>query len=84
MSQSTITIFCMVLGQAIGFGTLAWYRNWRDNRREIPLELQNGVWVPDGKLKRWERRARVGILTWCALSLVGAVLFGMFVLSPTR
>lgn len=72
MSQSTINIFLNVLGLSIGTFLLARYRLWKANRREIPMELQKGVWVPDGKLKRWERRVA---WTWGLGTLLLLILY---------
>lgn len=56
MSQSTLSIILNVVGLSFGMFLAARYRLWKTSRREIPMEEQNGIWVPDGKLKRWERR----------------------------
>ena len=73
--SSTLSIILNAVGWSLGLFLLARYRFWKANRREIPMELQNGVWVPDGKLKRWERRAKWSLWIGLAICFVLAYLF---------
>jgi len=66
----TFSTFVQLLGFAIGTYLLGRYRLWRANRRDIPMELQNGVWVPDAKLKRWERRAKLSFAAGLVIMFV--------------
>lgn len=55
-------IFLAALGGGAARAALYEYRDWKARRREIPLDLnpRTGVYEPDLKLKKWERRARIG------------------------
>jgi len=70
MSPTFVTIL-QLIGFATGTVLLGLYRQWKTNRPHIPMELRDGVWVPDGKLKRWERRAKwslwIGVVVLVAL-----------------
>lgn len=70
MSQGTLSIVINALSVSIGMFLVSRYRLWKMDRREIPMEQQNGVWVADGKLKRWERRAKWGFWTGFAFLFV--------------
>ena len=69
MDQTTLSVIINAVGVATGGFLFTRYKLWKLNRREIPMELQNGAWVPDGKLLRWERRAK-----WAAIGLFATLL----------
>lgn len=56
--MALISTAATLVGFSFGTYLLARYRLWKAGRREIPMELnpRTGVYEPDAKLKRLERR----------------------------
>lgn len=78
MSASTLTIILNSLGVTLGMFLVGWYRVRKAARTEIPLDWnpKTGVYEPDLRRRRWERRAKAGLIAAIAFVFVaGYALF---------
>lgn len=72
MSQTTLSIFLHAFSFSFGMFLIARYRLWKAGRSSIPMEYnpKTGMYEPDLTLRKWERRAKIALWVFIAVSLV--------------
>lgn len=70
MSQTTLSILIHAFGMSFGLFLVAQYRLWKARRREIRMEFnpKTGVYEPDLTLRKWERRAKIALVTFIVVN----------------
>ena len=61
-----LPVILNAFGVALGMFLFARYQLWKASRPIIHAEERNGVYVPDGRLLRWERRIKWGFILMVA------------------
>lgn len=76
---SYLSTFLQLLGFSFGMYLLARYRLWKASRASIPMEWNPRTqrYEADLRLKRWEKRAKIGILSWGAFCILAAFMWGV-------